>query len=134
MLFVRRISLPGTRPARAVATLVLVCLLLCVSGEAKAASAYLNGMSTSGGNPSKAYLTETTSVPTKKAASSIETSARAALPWRWHPIGGRSPRNLSSTGLGEKVPPYSVLGEETKKRLRESVYLTATYCPCCPAD
>jgi hypothetical protein len=37
-------------------------------------------MSTSGGNPSKAYLTETTSVPTKKAASSIETSARAALP------------------------------------------------------
>jgi hypothetical protein len=38
MLFVRRISLPGTRPARAVATLVLVCLLLCVSGEAKAAS------------------------------------------------------------------------------------------------
>jgi hypothetical protein len=38
MLFVRRISLPGTRPARAVTTLVLVCLLLCVSGEAKAAS------------------------------------------------------------------------------------------------
>src|SRR5215213_3579256 len=38
MLFVKRISLPGTLPERAVATLVLACLLLCVSGEAKAAS------------------------------------------------------------------------------------------------
>src|SRR5215216_6335365 len=38
MYFVRRIALPGTLPERVVATLVLACLLLCVSGEAKAAS------------------------------------------------------------------------------------------------
>jgi Peptidase_C39 like family len=38
MLFVRRISLPWSLPQRVVATLVLACLLLlCVSGEAKAA-------------------------------------------------------------------------------------------------
>ena len=47
----------------------------------------LIGMSTSGGNPSRAYLTETTSVPTKKAASSIDTSARAALPLALVPLG-----------------------------------------------
>jgi integrase len=35
---VRRISLPGTLPERVVAALLLACLLLCVSGEAKAAS------------------------------------------------------------------------------------------------
>src|SRR5215211_4789875 len=38
MYFMRRIALPGTLPERVVATLVLACLLLCVSGEAKAAS------------------------------------------------------------------------------------------------
>jgi hypothetical protein len=38
MLFVRRISLGWSLPQRVVATLVLACLLLCVSGEAKAAS------------------------------------------------------------------------------------------------
>jgi Peptidase_C39 like family len=38
MYFVRRISLPGTLPERVVAALVFACLLLCVSGEAKAAS------------------------------------------------------------------------------------------------
>ncbi len=38
MYFVTRISLPGTLPERVVPALVLTCLLLCVSGEAKAAS------------------------------------------------------------------------------------------------
>ena len=38
MLFVRRISLPWSLPQRGVAALVLACLLLSVSGEAKAAS------------------------------------------------------------------------------------------------
>jgi uncharacterized protein YvpB len=38
MNFVRRIALQGTLPERVVAALVLACLLLCVSGEAKAAS------------------------------------------------------------------------------------------------
>src|ERR671910_3408713 len=38
MSLVRRITLPGTLPERVVAALVLACLLLCVSGEAKAAS------------------------------------------------------------------------------------------------
>jgi hypothetical protein len=37
MYFVTRIPLPGTLPDRVVAALVLACLLLCVSGEAKAA-------------------------------------------------------------------------------------------------
>ena len=37
MYFVMRISLPGTLPERVVAALVFACLLLCVSGEAKAA-------------------------------------------------------------------------------------------------
>lgn len=36
--FVRRIALPGTLPESVVAALVLACLLLCVSAEAKAAS------------------------------------------------------------------------------------------------
>ena len=38
MYFVRRITLPGTLPERVVAALMLACLLLCVSGEARAAS------------------------------------------------------------------------------------------------
>lgn len=38
MYLVMRISLPGTLPERVVPALVLTCLLLCVSGEAKAAS------------------------------------------------------------------------------------------------
>ena len=38
MYFVRRITLPGNLPERVVAALVLACLLLCVSAEAKAAS------------------------------------------------------------------------------------------------
>src|SRR5215211_1274608 len=38
MYFVRRISLPGALPERVVAALVLACLLLCVSSEARAAS------------------------------------------------------------------------------------------------
>jgi uncharacterized protein YvpB len=38
MYFVRRITLPGTLPERVVAALVFACLLLCVSGEARAAS------------------------------------------------------------------------------------------------
>jgi hypothetical protein len=38
MYFVTRIALPGTLPERVVAALVLACLLLCVCGEAKAAS------------------------------------------------------------------------------------------------
>jgi len=43
MLFVRRISLGWSLPQRVVAVLVLACLLLCVSGEAKAArGAYID--------------------------------------------------------------------------------------------
>jgi uncharacterized protein YvpB len=38
MYLVRRFALPGNLPERVVAALVLACLLLCVSGEAKAAS------------------------------------------------------------------------------------------------
>ena len=38
MTLVRRSALPGTLPERVVVALVLACLLLCVSGEAKAAS------------------------------------------------------------------------------------------------
>src|SRR5215213_507366 len=38
MYFVRGLAQPGNLPERVVAPLVLVCLLLCVSGEARAAS------------------------------------------------------------------------------------------------
>ena len=38
MYLVRRITLPGNLPERVVAALVLACLLVCVSGEARAAS------------------------------------------------------------------------------------------------
>jgi hypothetical protein len=59
---------------------------------------YLIGISTRGGNPSRAYLIETTSVPMKKAASSIETSARAALPLALVPL---RPVSRSVSGASE---------------------------------
>ena len=54
---------------------------LRVASSNSPASTYLIGMNTSGGRPSRAYLTETTSMLTKKTARSRETSASAALPF-----------------------------------------------------
>ena len=56
------------------------------------ATTYLTDTSTSGGKPSRAYFTETKSVPTKKAAISSVVSASVALPFVPFSGATRAPR------------------------------------------
>ena len=59
----------------------------------------LAGTSTSGGMPSRAYFTETKSVPTKKAAISSEVSASAAFPFEPSEVARIPQSVISAFGL-----------------------------------
>ena len=65
-----------------------------VASSNSPASTYLAGINASGGSPSSAYLTETTSMPTKKTARSRETSASAAF-FVAPACGGSAPRSVN---------------------------------------